>query len=83
MTSTTFAKRKFASFSLAVIMSAVSVAAMADVMVGGAAMLPTKDIIDNAVNSKDHTRTSAKAHGRSVESSGLLGALQLPQSVVV
>lgn len=25
------------------------------VMVGGAAMYPTKDIIDNAVNSKDHT----------------------------
>src|SRR5262249_47202604 len=25
------------------------------VMVGGAAMFPTKDIIDNAVNSKDHT----------------------------
>ena len=27
----------------------------ASVMVGGAAMLPTRDIIDNAVNSKDHT----------------------------
>ncbi len=27
----------------------------ADPMVGGAAMYPTKDIIDNAVNSKDHT----------------------------
>ncbi len=26
-----------------------------DPMVGGAAMYPTKDIIDNAVNSKDHT----------------------------
>ncbi len=25
------------------------------VMVGGAAMLPTRDIVDNAVNSKDHT----------------------------
>ena len=25
------------------------------VMVGGAPMYPTKDIIDNAVNSKDHT----------------------------
>lgn len=25
------------------------------VMVGGAAMFPSKDIIDNAVNSKDHT----------------------------
>lgn len=44
-----------ASFSLAIAMSATSVAAMADVMVGGAAMLPSRDIIDNAVNSKDHT----------------------------
>lgn len=47
--------RKLASFSLAIAMSATSVAAMADVMVGGAAMLPSRDIIDNAVNSKDHT----------------------------
>ena len=48
--------RKLASFSLAISLSAVSAAAMADVMVGGAPMLPSKDIIDNAVNSKDHTR---------------------------
>lgn len=47
--------RKLASFSLAIAMSATSVAAMADVMVGGAAMLPSRDIIDNAINSKDHT----------------------------
>jgi uncharacterized surface protein with fasciclin (FAS1) repeats len=34
-------------------------------MVGGAAMYPTKDIIDNAVNSKDHTTlvTAVKAAG--------------------
>lgn len=34
-------------------------------MVGGAAMLPSKDIIDNAVNSKDHTTlvTAVKAAG--------------------
>ena len=73
MTSTTFAKRKFASFSLAVIMSAVSVAAMADVMVGGAAMLPTKDIIDNAVNSKDHTTLVA-----AVKAAGLVETLKGP-----
>ena len=47
--------RKLASFGLAIALSAGSVAAMAEVMVGGAAMLPSKDIIDNAVNSKDHT----------------------------
>ena len=73
MTSTTFAKRKFASFSLAVVMSAVSVAAMADVMVGGAAMLPTKDIIDNAVNSKDHTTLVA-----AVKAAGLVDTLKGP-----
>ncbi|MBX9726973.1 MAG: fasciclin domain-containing protein [Rickettsiales bacterium] len=35
------------------------------VMVGGAEMFPTKDIIDNAVNSKDHTTlvTAVKAAG--------------------
>ena len=71
MTSTTFAKRKIASFGLAVIMSAVSVAAMADVMVGGAAMLPTKDIIDNAVNSKDHTTLVA-----AVKAAGLVDTLK-------
>ncbi|WP_298673064.1 fasciclin domain-containing protein [uncultured Sphingomonas sp.] len=32
-----------------------SIAAMKDPMVGGAAMYPTKNIIQNAVNSKDHT----------------------------
>ena len=37
----------------------------ATVTVGGAAMYPTKDIIDNAVNSKDHTTlvTAVKAAG--------------------
>jgi uncharacterized surface protein with fasciclin (FAS1) repeats len=35
------------------------------VMVGGAAMYPSKDIVDNAVNSKDHTTlvTAVKAAG--------------------
>ncbi|MEO5794485.1 MAG: fasciclin domain-containing protein, partial [Rhodoferax sp.] len=48
--------RKIASFSLAAVMGAVSFASMAaDVMVGGAPMMASKDIIDNAVNSKDHT----------------------------
>ena len=30
-------------------------------MVGGAAMYPTKNIVENAVNSKDHTTLVAKA----------------------
>lgn len=65
--------RKLASFGLAISMSAASVAAMADVMVGGAPMLPTKDIIDNAVNSKDHTTLVA-----AVKAAGLVDTLKGP-----
>ena len=41
------------------------------VMVGGAAMFPTKDIIDNAVNSKDHTTLVA-----AVKAAGLVDTLK-------
>lgn len=41
------------------------------VMVGGAAMYPTKDIIDNAVNSKDHTTLVA-----AVKAAGLVDTLK-------
>ena len=43
------------------------------VMVGGAAMYPTKDIIDNAVNSKDHTTLVA-----AVKAAGLVDTLKSP-----
>lgn len=43
------------------------------VMVGGAAMYPTKDIIDNAVNSKDHTTLVA-----AVKAAGLVDTLKGP-----
>lgn len=43
------------------------------VMVGGAAMFPTKDIIDNAVNSKDHTTLVA-----AVKAAGLVETLKTP-----
>ena len=53
---------KLAAITAALVMSVAGMAsvaqaatAAASVMVGGAPMLPTKDIIDNAVNSKDHT----------------------------
>ena len=36
------------------------------VMVGGAAMLPSKDIVDNAVNSKDHTTLVAAVKAASL-----------------
>ncbi len=42
-------------------------------MVGGAAMSPTKDIIDNAVNSKDHTTLVA-----AVKAAGLVDTLKGP-----
>jgi uncharacterized surface protein with fasciclin (FAS1) repeats len=49
-------------------------AAMADVpMVGGAAMYPTKTIVENAVNSKDHTPLVA-----AVQAAGLVDALSGP-----
>ena len=43
------------------------------VMVGGAAMFPNKDIIDNAVNSKDHTTLVA-----AVKAAGLVDTLKSP-----
>lgn len=45
--------------------SALYASAEKDPMVGGAAMYPTKNIVENAVNSKDHTTlvTAVKAAG--------------------
>ena len=43
----------------------------ASVMVGGAAMLPTRDIVDNAVNSKDHTTLVA-----AIKAAGLVDTLK-------
>ncbi len=43
------------------------------VMVGGAAMYPSKDIVSNAVNSKDHTTLVA-----AVKAAGLVETLQSP-----
>jgi uncharacterized surface protein with fasciclin (FAS1) repeats len=48
-------------------------AAPASKMVGGAAMFPTRDIIDNAVNSKDHTTLVA-----AVKAAGLVDTLKTP-----
>src|ERR1700743_51420 len=43
------------------------------VMVGGAPMYPNKDIVDNAVNSKDHTTLVA-----AVKAAGLVDTLKSP-----
>lgn len=51
--------------------SAVSQAHAADVMVGGQSMLPSKDIVDNAVNSADHTTLVA-----AVKAAGLVDTLK-------
>lgn len=48
-----------------------SVLAQQTVMVGGAPMYPTKDIIDNAVNSQDHTTLVA-----AVKAAGLVETLK-------
>lgn len=52
---------------------AAAVPAAAQVMVGGAPMLASKDIIDNAVNSKDHTTLVA-----AVKAAGLVETLKGP-----
>jgi uncharacterized surface protein with fasciclin (FAS1) repeats len=64
---------RLASFSLAVAMAAGAASVAAQVMVGGAPMYPTKDIIDNAVNSKDHTTLVA-----AVKAAGLVETLKGP-----
>jgi len=51
-------------------MSAGAMASEPTVMVGGAAMYPSKNIIENAVNSKDHTTLVA-----AVKAAGLVDAL--------
>jgi len=50
-----------------------SMASNAPVMVGGAAMLPTRDIVDNASNSADHTTLVA-----AVKQAGLVVTLKGP-----
>ena len=71
---------KIAAITAALVMSVTGTSvfaqtgmAGASVMVGGAPMLPTKDIIDNAVNSKDHTTLVA-----AVKAAGLVETLKGP-----
>ena len=58
---------------LALAIGTASLGAFAQVMVGGAPMLASKDIIDNAVNSKDHTTLVA-----AVKAAGLVDTLASP-----
>jgi len=64
-------KHKLASLGLAVMMAMGAASAFAQVTVGGAPMYANKDIIDNAVNSKDHTTLVA-----AVKAAGLVDTLK-------
>jgi uncharacterized surface protein with fasciclin (FAS1) repeats len=64
-------QHKIASIGLAIVMGLSAASAMAQVMVGGAPMLASKDIIDNAVNSKDHTTLVV-----AVKAAGLVATLK-------
>lgn len=63
--------RKFAAVTIAVMLGLGAASSFAQVMVGGAPMLASKDIIDNAVNSKDHTTLVA-----AVKAAGLVDTLK-------
>ena len=60
-------------FAMAITFSAVAGWAGDDPMVGGAAMYPTKNIVQNAVNSQDHTTLVA-----AVKAAGLVETLEGP-----
>ena len=64
---------KLSTLALALVMSASTLTAIAQVTVGGAPMYASKDIIDNAVNSKDHTTLVA-----AVKAAGLVDTLKGP-----
>jgi uncharacterized surface protein with fasciclin (FAS1) repeats len=64
---------KLSTLALGLVMSVSTVTAIAQVTVGGAPMYATKDIIDNAVNSKDHTTLVA-----AVKAAGLVETLKSP-----
>jgi uncharacterized surface protein with fasciclin (FAS1) repeats len=64
--------KKFALLTAALLF-AVVVVARQNPMVGGAAMLPTKNIVENAVNSQDHTTLVA-----AVKAAGLVDTLEGP-----
>src|ERR671913_662815 len=64
-------KKNLLGAAVALALGVVSFNAAADVMVGGSAMLPQKNIVQNAVNSKDHTTLVA-----AVKAAGLVDTLQ-------
>src|SRR5271155_5321239 len=65
--------RFLASFTALALIGISVFAAQHDPMVGGAAMYPSKNIVENAVNSSDHTTLVA-----AVKAAGLVDTLQGP-----
>jgi uncharacterized surface protein with fasciclin (FAS1) repeats len=63
--------RQAVALAVLVVAGAGSLAAQREPMVGGQAMYPSKDIIDNAVNSADHTTLVA-----AVKAADLVGTLK-------
>ena len=63
--------RKFLSITFMALVFGATSFAQKTVMVGGAAMYPTKNIVENALNSKDHTTLVA-----AVKAAGLVETLQ-------
>lgn len=63
----------FSTMAIAAAISLCTASAMAQVTVGGAPMYANKDIVDNAVNSKDHTTLVA-----AVKAAGLVDTLKGP-----
>lgn len=67
--------KKLSSFVLAAVLAVAAVSSSASAQmttdVGGSAMYPMKDIVDNAVNSKDHTTLVA-----AVKAAGLVETLK-------
>src|SRR6187399_41592 len=62
---------RFIGVTCAIALGFAAVSASADVMVGGSAMLAQKNIVQNAVNSNDHTTLVA-----AVKAAGLVDTLQ-------
>lgn len=63
--------KKYFAAALLMGLTALSANAQMNPMVGGAAMYPTKNIVENAVNSKDHTTLVA-----AVKAAGLVDTLE-------
>jgi uncharacterized surface protein with fasciclin (FAS1) repeats len=62
---------RFVGAACSVALSFAALSASADVVVGGSAMFPQKNIVENAVNSKDHTTLVA-----AVKAAGLVETLE-------